>query len=226
VTIDPDEHTRRLAQNDATGWFETLYRQAARGEAQVPWDRGMPHPLLVDWIEERRPAGAGRSAVVVGCGLGFDAELVAAQGFATTAFDVAPSAVEAAAARHPGSAVSYVVADLLDLPGDWHHGFDLVVEIMTVQALPRSLRSDVTGAVAGLVAPGGRLLVIAVMLGEGDDPDDGPPWPLTEVEVSAFGAVGLDVVVVEPHHTASAPGRSPDLHRWRAEFARPSMSAG
>lgn len=225
MTIDPDEHTRRLADQDATGWFETLYRQAARGEAQVPWDRGMPHPLLVDRVEGW-PDGSGRSAVVVGCGLGFDAELIASLGFATTAFDVAPSAVEAAAARHPASEVSYVVADLLDLPEEWHHGFDLVVEIMTVQALPRRLRSDVTSAVASLVAPGGRLLVIAVMLTDGEDRDDGPPWPLTEPEVRAFGTADLDVVAVEPHHTASVLGGARDIHRWRAEFARPPAPAG
>src|SRR5437762_1609564 len=70
---DPDAYTRKLAaaslaEHDPTGWFERLYTEAARGAAVVPWDRGSPHQLLVDWVERERPGGRGRRAVVVGCG--------------------------------------------------------------------------------------------------------------------------------------------------------------
>jgi 2-polyprenyl-3-methyl-5-hydroxy-6-metoxy-1,4-benzoquinol methylase len=82
--------------SEATAWFERLY--AAGGG--VPWDRGAPHPLLADWARGRSFAG-GR-ALVVGCGLGEDAELVARLGFVTTAFDVSPTAIERARERFPG----------------------------------------------------------------------------------------------------------------------------
>ena len=78
------------AGGDPTGWFEPLYAAASAGEGSVPWDRGAPRALLVEWAESRRPQG--RTALVVGCGLGFDAEYVSGLGFATVAFDVSATA--------------------------------------------------------------------------------------------------------------------------------------
>lgn len=125
--------------------------------------------------------GAGR-ALVVGCGLGDDAELTARLGYRTVAFDYAPSAIERARARFPDSSVEYVVADLLDPPAEWSGAFDLVVEVFTVQSLPPAVRSTVIANIAGFVAPGGRLLVVATM----GEPVDGPPWPLTRAQVESF----------------------------------------
>ncbi|HEY3263006.1 MAG TPA: hypothetical protein VGJ95_22505 [Pseudonocardiaceae bacterium] len=66
----------------------------------MPWDRTEPHPLLVKWANAL--AGHGRRAVVVGCGLGADAEYVAAVGYATVAFDIADTAVKLARLVAPG----------------------------------------------------------------------------------------------------------------------------
>jgi 2-polyprenyl-3-methyl-5-hydroxy-6-metoxy-1,4-benzoquinol methylase len=105
---------------------------------------------------------AGRSAVVVGCGFGRGAEHLAGLGFRTVAFDISPTAVRAARARHPDSPVRYQTADLLDPPTGWRPGFDLVLESMTVQALPVELRerppprgrSPAYGAADGTVSVG------------------------------------------------------------------------
>jgi SAM-dependent methyltransferase len=155
---------------------------------------------------------------VVGCGHGFDAELVAAAGFDTVAFDVAPSAVAAARRLHPGSPVDYRVADLLALPVRWRQAFDLVVECRTVQSLPDSVRAHATSSVADLVRPGGTLLVVAAARDEGP-PGGGPPWPLTRSEVEAFAHGGLEPVGIEDL-------RDPDpaVRRWRAEFRRADRS--
>ena len=165
------------------------------------------------WADERELDGRGKRALVVGAGLGDDAEFVAGRGFETVAFDVAPSAIRAAQRRFPESSVEYVVADLLDPPADWREAFDLVVESITVQALPKELQPDATRNVASFVAPGGTLLVISTALDD-DDPWDGPPWPLTRAEVEAFAGGGLQPVRIEPI-------RDPDVPpRWRAEFRR------
>jgi hypothetical protein len=218
---DPEEQTRNLASasvaaNDPTGWFERLYAAADRGDAVVPWDRGSPHFLLVQWAEDNGVRGDGRRAVIVGCGLGFDAEYVAGLGFDTVAFDVAPSGVAAAISRHPHSPVDYRVADLLALPDEWLHAFDLVVESLTVQSLPVALRGRATAAVAGLVAPGGSLLVVAAARDDDGSPVDGPPWPLTRAEVDAFAGGGIETVRVEDLRDATQP----TVRRWRAEFRR------
>ncbi len=217
--MSAEEDTRRLAAEslaagDATGWFERLYTEAESGTAAVPWDRPQATPLLMDWAQRAAVDGRGRSALVVGCGLGRDAEFVAGLGFATTAFDVSETAVRVARDRHPGSAVTYVVADLLEPPASWRHGFDLVVESNTVQALPRTLRERAIAAVGALVAPGGTLLVLGAVGTPGDD--DGPPWPLTRDEIEAFAAGGMTLASLE-----QIPAADDRLAlRWRAVFRR------
>ena len=225
-TPDPDAYVRRLAaeslaEDDPTGWFERLYSAAAGGAAVVPWDRGAPHPLLLDWAQARRNGpGAvdptGRRALVVGCGLGADAEYVAELGYATTAFDISPSAVDGARRRFPGSAVHYRTADLLDPPAEWAGGFDLVVESYTVQSMPPAVHPRALTRLAGLVGTCGTLLLVAMGRYERDGNADGPPWPLTPGEVAALTAAGLVTVAFDdlPH-----PERA-DVRRWRYEFSR------
>src|SRR5438874_5727428 len=137
-----------LAHGDDTGWFETLYAAAERGEVTVPWDDHAPNPRLVSALA----GAAGRGcAIVSGCGLGDDAEHVASLGYATVAFDVSPTAVAAARRRFPGSAVEYVTADLLSPPGAWAGAFDLVVEVVTLQVLTGAARRTAVARLAQLV---------------------------------------------------------------------------
>lgn len=205
-----------LAAGDPTGWFERLYAEAQTGEAIVPWDRAAPHPLLVEWAQQRGLAGAGRRALVVGAGPGHDAEYLAALGFATTAFDISETAVAAARRRFPDSVVAYRTANLLDPPADWAGRFDLVVEIMTVQALPDPPRAAAIAQVPRLVATGGTLFVVAAVHRDGDE-GQGPPWPLTRAEIDAFAVDGLEPVAVEQ---TTLPGGSSDVRWWRAELRR------
>jgi SAM-dependent methyltransferase len=203
-----------LAAGDPTGWFNRLYDEASNGGVEMPWDRSEPNPMLAAWVNAVGLDGAGRRAVVVGCGLGADAELLASVGFTTTAFDISPAAVGIARSRRPDSPVDYRVANLLDLPDSLLGAFDLVVENYTVQALPLSLRSDATAGVRSLVAPGGTLLVIMVARDDADDVPAGPPWPLTRAEIDEFGAGALTQRRVE--YLPEAEGRD----HWRAEFTR------
>ena len=219
---DPDEDARRLSgeairEGDATSWFERLYAQAADGHAVVPWDRRAPHPLLVEWIEQR-PDLSGRRTLVVGCGLGDDAAYLAAQGYRVIAFDIAGSAIDAARRRFPTSPVDFRVADLLNPPAEWREHFDLVVETYTTQSLPVRLRPMVVLHVGRLVAPGGTLLVLAVAA-DADEESEGPPWPLSRTDIESFAVEGLEVVSVEEIRDP------PDTHRWRAVFTRLHVSA-
>ncbi|HEV7753575.1 MAG TPA: class I SAM-dependent methyltransferase [Baekduia sp.] len=205
-----------LAADDPTGWFERLYAAAQTGDAIVPWDRSGPNPLLQEWIEQRGLDGTGRRAVVVGAGPGHDAELLARVGFATVAFDISETAVRAARSRFPESRVDYVAADLLDPPAEWHEAFDLVVEVMTVQALPDPPRGAAIAQVSGFVAPGGTLLAVAAARADGAPAADGPPWPLTRREIQAFATGGLQPVTIEIARHAQSP-----VDWWRAELRRP-----
>lgn len=200
-----------LRAGDPTGWFEELYAEAAQGRAVIPWDRGGPHPLLVEWNGTQPAPEAGRRALVVGSGPGSDAAFLAGLGWTVTAFDIAPSAVAAARQRFAGADVHFQVADVLDPPADWAGAYDLVLESYTVQALPVALRPAVISQVRRFVAPNGRLLVLAAA--EDTHVEAGPPWPLTRAELESFAAEGLAVVRIEDLGTS-------DARRWRAEFRR------
>ena len=200
-----------LRAGDPTGWFELLYAEAAQGRAVIPWDRGGPHPLLVEWAETRPTPAPGGRALVVGSGPGSDAAYLAGLGWAVTGFDVAPSAVAAARRRFAEAGVDFQVADVLDPPADWSEAYDLVFESYTVQALPVALRSTVISRVRRFVAPEGTLLVLAAA--EDAHVAAGPPWPLTRDEVESFAADGLEATQIEELGTA-------DARRWRAEFRR------
>ncbi|MBA2953722.1 methyltransferase domain-containing protein [Nocardioides sp. MAH-18] len=195
--------------------FEAIYAGAESGGAKPPWDYGAPRPQLVEWAEARGLAGGGREALVVGCGYGADAEFLAMLGFRTTGFDFAPTAIEAARRSHPATEVDYLVADVLDLPRAWRGRFDLVVESLTVQSMPPEQHAVAAHDIAGLVAPGGTLLVLATTREEGVEVT-GPPWPLSRPEVEAFADGDLVLRRVE---------RIEGGAWWRAELSRGEAGA-
>src|SRR3954454_166030 len=190
--------------------FEAIYADAEAGGAKPPWDYGAPRPQLVAWAEGRKLAGGGREALVVGCGYGADAEFLALLGFRTTGFDFAPTAIAAARRKHPDTQVTYLVADVLDLPREWKGRFDLVVESLTVQSMPSEQHAVAARNIAGLVAPQGTLLVLATTREE-DSEVTGPPWPLTRSEVEVFAGGDLVLRRLERIENGSW---------WRAELTR------
>jgi SAM-dependent methyltransferase len=183
-----------LAEGNPTGWFDQLYTAAEQGDAVVPWTRGEPGADLVPWVAGH--PGEGRRALVVGSALGDDAELLSAAGWVVTAFDVAPTAVKAARARFPESTVDYVVADLLNPPGEWHQAFDLVVEIINIQAMPRDFRAAAVASLAGFVAPGGTA-VVSEVAEENVAPEPGPPWPFSRAEIESVAQDGVRLASLE-----------------------------
>lgn len=205
---------RALRAGEPTAWFEELYAAGRCREIDMPWDRPSPLPLLQDWLQ-LRAWGDNRSAVVVvGCGLGIDAEYIAANGFQTTAFDISETAVRTARERYPNSSVSYCSADLLSMPSAWLRAFDLVVEIINIQALPLTLRPQAVAAVASLVTAGGTLLAVENVRQDSDPMPDRPPWPFSRTEIESFAENGLETVAIDQ---SIDPVRGP---RWRAEFTR------
>lgn len=194
-------------------WFEDLYRDAGGDPDKVPWARLEAHPGLVHWAEQTR-THSGR-AIDIGCGLGDNAEYLAGLGYAVTAFDLSETAVYWAGRRFPETSVDYCQADLFSLPADWVGAFGLVSEVYTLQALPAELRGDALQRIAGLVAPGGRIVVVC-MAREEDEAVDGPPWPLAKSELAGFAAAGL----VEEQFSDLVLGENARRH-FVATFRRP-----
>jgi hypothetical protein len=210
-----------VAEGRSSGWFDVVYREAGGDPGQVPWADLEPSPGLDRWLADTPPARA--NAVVVGCGLGDDAEAVAAAGVAAvTAFDISPTAIDWCRRRFPASPVRYLQADLLNPPGELAAGFDLVVESRTVQAFPPDRRDDVCAAIARLVAPGGALWVFQQLWEEPADPQ-GPPWPLRRSDLGRFTRLGLDETRYERWRREVGVDGGPQL---AAEFRRAGAVGG
>jgi 2-polyprenyl-3-methyl-5-hydroxy-6-metoxy-1,4-benzoquinol methylase len=204
-----------LRKGEPYGWFEVLYREGQRGQSVIPWgDRG-PNANLVAFWAARGWNSSGQTALVVGCGLGDDAEQIAAWGFPTTAFDVSETAIVMAKERFPHSPVAYGAVDLFHSPAEWRRKFDFVFESNTLQALPRTVRGDAVAKVAEFVAPRGALLVIARGREE-SEPEGQLPWPLTREELAAFLNAGL----AEESFEDFPDPYPPHTRRFRAFYRR------
>src|SRR5215467_3268107 len=207
-----------VARGSVTGWFEPLYLAAGGDAAKVAWGDLFPHPGLVEWMA-RGVVRRGR-ALVVGCGLGDDAEEVARAGLDVVAFDIAPTAVEWAARRFPGTRVRYEVADVFAPPPSWTRAFGLVVEANTLQSFPPGTRAPAVESIASFVAPGGVLLVLARGRDEKEEAASFP-WALAPSEIERFELTGLELVRFDD----TMDRESPPVRRFRAEYRRPRTSA-
>ncbi|MFM2312637.1 MAG: hypothetical protein RLZZ04_1913 [Cyanobacteriota bacterium] len=210
ISVDPQ---------DPTSWFEPLYANAKGDTAQVPWAKNQAHPYLQQWLTTHPPQTErkieGKSALVIGCGLGDDAELLASIGYQVTAFDISPTAIAWCQQRFPLSTVNYLVADLFDLDPQWQGKYDFIFECKTIQALPLNVRSQVINKIAALVAPQGTLLVIT----RHRDPDtipDGPPWALSDAELSQFTELGL----TEIKRDRFIEAEQTKIEQYRLEYCR------
>jgi len=205
-----------LSRGDARGWFDALYAEAEGDAERIPWADLIPNPHLVSWLNENHTRDEGRRALLAGCGLGDDAELLAARKFHVTAFDISAEAIKWCKRRYPDSIVNYVVADLFELPAEWREAFHFVVEVNTLQVLPSQLRPAAISAMVNCVTPGGTSLVIA----RGRAPDDDPgsmPWPLTKGDLEPFVQSGLKLISFEDFFDQE----DPPVRRFRIQYRKP-----
>ena len=223
------DEARRLAQEsiargDATGWFEELYQRASGSWDRVPWADLVANPYLVEWLGSSEARACGKAVWWSAAVSATTPRRLSAAGFRVVAFDVSPTAIEACRTRFPASQVVYAVADVLATPPAWTGRFDLVFESYTLQVLPPAARSLAIAALASLVSPGGRLLVLC-RAREREEPEGQLPWPLTREELEAFREQGLAELSLDDFFDHETP----PVRRFRALFTRadrPDARAG
>ncbi|MEM7138029.1 MAG: class I SAM-dependent methyltransferase [Myxococcota bacterium] len=205
----------RIREDEPLSWFEELYGASDTDGGGVPWASMQTHPLFGAWLDKHDLDGRGKSALVVGCGMGDDAIELEARGFDVTAFDVSPSAIAYCKKRFSDSKVAFVQADLFDPPSHWKGHFDFVLEIYTVQAVPPSYEETAIRNIAGFVARSGALLVIAGVGGNERSFEDGPPWLLTPGHVQSFASRGLRVAgqEIRTNDSGSSASYTTNFHK-------------
>ena len=177
-------------KDDPFGWFDSIYTDAEGDYTAVFWADLEPNPYLLQWLQSCSIEHPERTATVVGCGVGDDAEALSEAGYEVTAFDISPEAIRLCQQRYPNSKVDYLVADLFDYPTKWAEHFDLVYECNTIQVLPGQYRTMARDAMISLLAPGGTILVSCRSREKGELEDE-IPLPLDKEEIDGFVRCGL-----------------------------------
>ena len=153
--------------------------------------------------------------MVIGCGLGDDAEFLASVGFNVVAFDISATCIDWCHQRFSQSPVSYEVADLLNEIEQFGEPFDFVFEAYTLQVLPAELRSLAIDRISSQVKKDGTLLVITRGRDLNDDRGN-MPWPLVRSELHRFENSGLREIEFDDY----VEQEDPPVRRFRVEYRR------
>ena len=178
------------AHNKASAWFDDLYKNNKETQENIPWARQAVNPLLQSYLDN--DAEHKGRALVIGCGLGDDAIALEMAGYDVVAIDVSQTALNLAKERFQDSSIQFIKQDIFE----YDEQFDFVFEALTIQSLPIEFREQMITAVAGRVAEGGKLLLVAH---QRDEILNGPPWPLTLEEINMFKSQGLTELSHELH---------------------------
>jgi SAM-dependent methyltransferase len=154
--------------------WEARYRSG-----DTPWEKGAGAPPLEEFLARERVTGR---VLVPGCGSGHDVRLLAAQGAQVVGLDLAPAAIQRAAAHAAVAGETYVLGDFFALPREWSGAFDAVFEHTCFCAIDPARRDDYVRSLLEVLRPGG-LFVAVFYLEPGHDPDAGPPWGVSRREL-------------------------------------------
>jgi len=143
----------------------------------IPWDLGGVPQALRAFVE-RKPAP--RTALIPGCGNGYELAWLADAGWDATAIDFSPAAVQRARRLVGPWAARVVEADFFA----WQpqQPLEFIYERAFLCALPPAMRPQVTARYAGLLAPGGLL---AGFFFFGSAPK-GPPFGIGRAELESL----------------------------------------
>lgn len=147
----------------------------------TPWDKGEPHPELSLLLSRHRSLFEGAERILVpGCGVGYDAGLIADEVSAeVVGLDIAEEAITAARVRRPE--LTWLREDLFTYETE----VDVVFEHTCFCAIPPGRRGEYVEAVARFLPAGGVLVGVFYL----------DPW---RGEVSGGAAEGEVVEVMMP----------------------------
>ena len=166
----------RFMNQTQTDWDE-LYRRR-----ETPWEKGKPHPALVDFLAENGPLAG--DIFVPGCGSGHDVRALSSANNHVVGIDIATRAIAKAKARPRIANEEYLLADLFQLPARFEQSFDWVFEHTCFCAINPTLRQRYVEKVVRVLRPGGKLLAIFFI--NPDHDDEGPPYRVSRAELDGF----------------------------------------
>jgi SAM-dependent methyltransferase len=184
-------------------------------EGTTRWDLGQPAPPFVTLLDAADAPKPGRIAVL-GAGRGHDALLFADRGFDVVGFDFAPSAIEAAiaTAQARGLSAQFLQRDIFDLPAEFAHQFDYVLEHTCYCAILPEQREDYVHLVRSILRPHGELIALFWA----HDRPGGPPFGTSPDEILQRFSPAFEVVSIgQPTNSIESRKNEEYLVRLRAK---------
>ena len=134
--------------------MERIYTEMSL--ADIPWNIESPPGQLVDLVASGQVQPC--RTIDVGCGAGNQAIYLASRGFDVTGVDVAAAAIALARdnARSKGVKCEFVVADLLDGPGDFTETFEFAHEWSVLHHIYPETRARHVDTVRRMLTHGGK----------------------------------------------------------------------
>jgi SAM-dependent methyltransferase len=160
-------------------------------EGDVFWDKGAPAPALQQYLE--RHSVRGRT-LVPGCGRGHDVAMAVEHGLDATGLDIAPTGIAQARALYPRLAERFVTGDFLNPSAELRDGFDVLLEHTLLSALPPTMRGDYRNGIDLTLRHDGLLIGIWFINPALDPGEEGPPFGISENELTALFAEDYEIV--------------------------------
>lgn len=179
VIVDGKEYsTPYLFQEHSEVDNEKFWSELYQGDDPAPWDLNEVATALPKVLPQLKIPKS--RVLILGSGRGHDAAFFAEQGHIVTAVDFSPFAVKESKERYGHlKNLSFVQADIFDLPTEWKGQFDLIFEHTCYCAISPQKRKDLVKIWTQLLAPGGHILGVFFSL----DRPAGPPYGGSEWEL-------------------------------------------
>ena len=160
--------------NDFEYW-ENIYLNNDTG-----WDLGAPTPYI-EKISDKIKKG---KVIILGCGRGYDAVMLAKKGFEVTAVDFSPSAIKFLnnLADKQGVLVKIIQKDIFSLKGNFYGHFDYIIEQTCFCAIDIKRRSEYEILVNKLLKVKGQLIGLWFPIGK-EVAEGGPPFGVSIKEI-------------------------------------------
>ena len=166
--------------------WDEIYRKG-----EVFWNKGAPSPPLMQYLE-RHPV-RGR-ALVPGCGHGHEVALAVAHGIDAIGLDIAPTGVAEARALYPQIAERFVVGDVFNPAAELRGAFEVILEHTCLSGLPLAMRADYRRGLDLVLKRGGLLIGVWFINPDLDPGEEGPPFGISEPDLTALFADGYEIV--------------------------------
>ncbi|MFZ3231751.1 MAG: methyltransferase domain-containing protein [Pseudobdellovibrio sp.] len=146
-------------------------------EDQPKWDLAAPSPVIVDMLPRLKLPKS--RILVLGCGEGHDAAIFAEAGHLVTAVDFSKEGIKRGKEKYGHiSNLFFHELNIFDIPTDWNHSFDLVVEHTCFCAIRPDQRNEMVRLWRRMLHEQGQLLAIFYVM----EKRSGPPYGITEWE--------------------------------------------